>query len=111
MALLSEDDHTRLTAADIVGLVGRREVSAVEVVDAALARLQALDDHLRAFPSTGRSRPARPPGSWTRRSPAATATPWPASPSGSRRGAVSRHRKRAGCGRPAACPSARPRSR
>ena len=42
-------DLTRRTAADLAGLVSSREVSAVEVAQAHLDRIDAVDDRIHAF--------------------------------------------------------------
>lgn len=45
----SSDPYAGTSAARTAQLVASREASALDVVDAALARLDALDPHLRAF--------------------------------------------------------------
>jgi amidase len=48
---MSDKGLTRLTASEAVGLLRRREVSPLELVDAALARIEAVDGAVNALPT------------------------------------------------------------
>src|SRR5262245_18626450 len=47
----SMSDLWRLSALDAVNLLRRREVSALDLVDAAAARIEAVEPHLNAIPT------------------------------------------------------------
>ncbi len=76
-----DSELTRLTAAQLAAAIAAGEVSAVEVTDAHLARIGAVDDQLHAFLHVAADRrPGRGPRAWTtcaRR--ASRSGRWPAS--------------------------------
>jgi hypothetical protein len=49
----SRDDLSRATAAELAGRIRRRELSPVEVIDAAIARIEADNERLNAFVYSG----------------------------------------------------------
>ena len=48
-----------LTAAEAAGLIRRREISSLELVEALLARIERLDPALRSFVTVDRARRSR----------------------------------------------------